>query len=113
VLQGEGRGLAYIRRTVPAPVVGAELFVEVGGRLLPVQVVELPYATRTEAQSASGVKATKAAAVGVGEGEKGAAAAAVDAAAAKKAEEERKAKKLEEMRKKLEAFQAAKQEKGA
>ncbi len=106
VSQGDGRALAYIRRTVPSPVVGAELLVVDGG--VAVEVVELPYATRTEAQSASGMRASKlgggGAGGGDGEGGKGA-----EAAAAKAVEEERKAKKLEEMRKRLEAFQKGKQ----
>lgn len=100
VLRGEGVGLAYVRRTVEQPV-GAELAVDGGEGWERVKVVQIPYATRTEAQSAHGVKATKATAVR-GEG----AGADAAGAAAKEAEAERKAKKLEEMRKRLENFQA-------
>ena len=103
VLPTEGRALAYVRKTVPQPVVGAELFVEgaEGTRGPAVTVVELPYATREEAQSASGRRAVKA-----GAGVAVAAKDGADAAAAKAAEEARKAQKLEEMRKRVEAFQA-------
>lgn len=65
-------------------------------------VVEITYATRTQAQSACPPKK--------GEGD-GASQAATAAASSKDEEAERKRKKLEEMRKKLEAFQAAQKNK--
>jgi folate-binding protein YgfZ len=90
-------GLAYIRKTVPHPTTDI-LFVN--GEAQQLQVLDIPYATRT-ATVKKAIATTVAAA-----------AAAVDAAAAnasaadKAAEAERKAKKLEEMKKRLEAFQA-------
>lgn len=104
VLKGEGRALAYIRKTVARPV-GARLLVEGEGggseAEAVVTVVELPYATREEAQSASGVRAAKAS-----DGVAGAGGDGKDMEEAKAAEAARKAAKLEEMRKRLEAFQA-------
>ena len=94
-------GLAYIRKTVPHPTTDI-LFVY--GEAQQLQVLDIPYATRT----ATLKKATATAAAAA----PAAAAAAVDAAAAnasaanKAAEAERKAKKIEEMKKRLEAFQA-------
>jgi hypothetical protein len=75
----------------------------VEGTDVQLETVELPFATRTEAQAAS-PPAAAAKEGGVDEAE---ARAIADA---KAAEAERKAKKLEEMRQRLEAFQ--KQQKG-
>lgn len=87
-------GLAYIRKVVPHPTTDI-LFVY--GEAQQLQVLDIPYATRTATLKKT---TTAAAAVAVD------AAAANASAADKAAEAERKAKKLEEMKKRLEAFQA-------
>lgn len=86
-------GLAYIRKTVPNPTTD---ILHVNGEAQQLQVLDIPYATRTA--TLKKMTATAAAAVD--------AAAANASAADKAAEAERKAKKLEEMKKRLEAFQA-------
>lgn len=86
-------GLAYIRKTVLNPTTDM-LFVD--GETQRIQVLDIPYATR--AATFNKTTTPKEAA---------AAAAAVNTTAADvAAEAERKAKKLEEMKRRLEAFQA-------
>jgi len=88
-------GLAYIRKTVPNPTSDV-LYVK--GEAQQLQVLDIPYATRTATLKKTTATAAAAAAVD--------AAAANTSAADKAAEAGRKAKKLEEMKKRLEAFQA-------
>jgi len=90
-------GLAYIRKTVPNPTSDV---LYVNGEAQQLQVLDIPYATRTATLKETTATAAAAAAVD--------AAAANASAADKAAEAGRKAKKLEEMKKRLEAFQAKK-----
>ena len=106
LLPGAPVGLAYVRKTVANPL-ATTLRVEGEGVDVAVKVVEMPYLTRSEEQSASGASAKGKQADAAASAEK-----AADAAAAKAAEEERKAAKLEEMRKRLEAFQKKQAPKG-
>ncbi len=91
-------GLAFVRKTVPDPLT-TPLFLEGDhAAKIPVQVRDIPFATRTAAVAPSRSKAP-------GKSEDTAAASQAAAAAEKAAEAERKAAKLEEMKKRLEAFQ--------
>jgi len=92
-------GLAFIRKTVPHPTTDI-LFLY--GEAQQLKVLDIPYATRTATlkKTASSTAAAPADA-----------AVANASAADKAAEAERKAKKLKEMKKRLEAFQAKKQQK--
>jgi len=92
-LGDEGRaGLAYIRKTVAHPT-RASLFNEGGTE--PLQVSDIPYATRETTTKKQGSTMTQE----IGQ------AAENTSAADKAVEAERKAKKLEEMKKRLEEFQ--------
>lgn len=93
-------GLAFVRKTVPDPLT-TPLFLEGDNATkIPVQIRDIPFATRTAAV----VAPTSSKAPG-GSEDTAAAASQAAAAAEKAAEAERKAAKLEEMKKRLEAFQ--------